>query len=233
MCENRYEVGVRDGRPGALAEQIAVPVRSLHRLPDGIDATTGALVEPGGNALRAADATQAGPGDRVLVIGPGTIGTLVALFLRRSGADVHLMGQSEDDLAFVRGLGFASCWTIDTIPDAPFDALVDATNSPQIPAFALERVEPAGRVVLIGLAGSPSQLDSRTIALKDVTVTGVLSASPGLADVIEVYASGEVDPRPLVAATIGLDEVGKVLAGRRPDGAGIGPKIHIDPGMGI
>jgi threonine dehydrogenase-like Zn-dependent dehydrogenase len=233
MCDNRHEVGVRDGRPGALAEQLAVPVRSLHRLPDAIDAAMGALVEPGGNALRAAQATNAKPGDRVLVVGPGTIGTLIALFLRPTGAEVHLLGRSEDDLAFIRSLGFESCWTAATLPAEPYDAVVDATNSHQIPSFAVDRVEPSGRVVLIGLAGSPTELDSRTIALKDITVVGVLSASPGLADVVETYASGAVDPRPLVAATVGLDEVGGVLAGEWPAGAGVGPKIHVDPRIGI
>ncbi|HEV2638019.1 MAG TPA: hypothetical protein VGX23_22915 [Actinocrinis sp.] len=43
------------------------------------------------------------------------------------------------------------------------------------------------------------------------------------------YASGAVDPRPLVAATVGLAEVGAVLGGARPAGAGPGPKIHVDP----
>ena len=65
--------------------------------------------------------------------------------------------------------------------------------------------------------------------LKDVTAVGILSASPGLADTIAAYAGGEVDPRPLVAATVGLAQVGDVLAGRRPEGAGPGPKIHVDP----
>src|SRR3712207_856591 len=74
VCEHRQEVGIRDGRPGALAERLAVPVSSLHPLPDEVDPALGALVEPGGNALRAAAATQARPGDRVLVLGPGTIG---------------------------------------------------------------------------------------------------------------------------------------------------------------
>jgi len=62
-----------------------------------------------------------------------------------------------------------------------------------------------------------------------VTAVGILSASPGLAGAIERYATGAVDPRPLVAATVGLDEVAAVLAGRRPSGAGAGPKIHVDP----
>jgi hypothetical protein len=72
-------------------------------------------------------------------------------------------------------------------------------------------------------------IDTRTLALKDVTAVGILSASPGLADTIAAYASGAVDPRPLVAATVGLNQVGSVLAGQRPLGAGPGPKIHVDP----
>lgn len=95
VCEQREEVGIRGGRAGALAEQLAVPVGSLHILPDSVDPVLGALVEPGGNALRAARATGAGPGDRVLVLGPGTIGLLVALFARAAGAEVHLLGAGE------------------------------------------------------------------------------------------------------------------------------------------
>src|SRR6202167_2519344 len=49
----RCEVGIM-GWPGALAEKVLVPVSSLYRLPDVIDDRSGALVEPGGNAWRAA-----------------------------------------------------------------------------------------------------------------------------------------------------------------------------------
>ena len=48
---------------------------------------------------------------------------------------------------------------------------------------------------------------------------------------ITAFAAGDVDPRPLVAATVGLDEVSAVLAGQRPTDAGPGPKIHVDPGI--
>jgi threonine dehydrogenase-like Zn-dependent dehydrogenase len=232
VCEHRQEVGVRGGRPGALAEQLAVPVGSLHVLPDTVDAVLGAMVEPGGNSLRSAQAAALQPGDRALVLGPGTIGLLVAMFARAAGAEVHLLGRTDRSLDFARSLGFEQSWTEDTLPDLPFDAVIDASNAPQLPARALDLVEPAGRVVYVGLAGSPSRIDTRTLALKDVTAVGVLSASPGLAATIEAYASGAVDPRPLVAATVGLDQVGAVLAGERPPGAGPGPKIHVDPRIG-
>jgi threonine dehydrogenase-like Zn-dependent dehydrogenase len=232
VCAHRQEVGVRGGRHGALAEQVAVPAWSLHALPDAVDPVLGALVEPGGNALRAAQATGAGPGDRALVLGPGTIGLLAAMFLRAAGAEVHLMGRTPDSLAFARSLGFEHAWTEDTLPDLPFDAVVDASTAEYLPALALDLVEPAGRVVYIGLAGRASTVDTRTLVLKDVTAVGVLSASPGLADTITAYATGAVDPRPLVAATVGLDEVGAVLAGRPAAGAGPGPKVLVDPHRG-
>jgi threonine dehydrogenase-like Zn-dependent dehydrogenase len=229
VCANRQELGIRDGRPGALAEQLAVPASSLHALPDTVDATLGALVEPGGNALRAAQAAALGAEDRALVLGPGTIGLLVSMFARAAGAEVHLMGQTADSLAFARTLGFEHTWLEGSVPDLTFDAVIDASNAAHLPALALDLVEPAGRVVYIGLAGTPSEIDTRTLALKDVTAVGVLSASPGLDATIRAYADGSVDPKPLVAATIGLDQVGAVLAGDRPVGAGPGPKIHVDP----
>ena len=229
VCENRQEVGIRGGRPGALAEQLAVPAESLHALPETVDEVLGALVEPGGNAFRAADAADLQQGDRALVLGPGTIGLLVAMFLRAAGVEVHLLGRSRRSLDFARSLGFAGCWGDDDLPALPFDAVVDASNAPHLPARALELVEPAGRVVYVGLAGSPSWVDTRTLALKDVTAVGVLSGSPGLDATIAAYASGAVDPREIVAATISLEQVSSVLAGERPSGSGDGPKIHVDP----
>lgn len=229
VCEFREEVGIRGGRPGALAEQVAVPATSLHRLPEGMDAALGALVEPAGNALRAVAGADLRPGDRALIVGPGAIGLLSAMFARAAGADVHLLGRSARSLAFARGLGFADVWTEDALPELPFDAVIEASNGASMPATALDLVEPGRRVVYIGLAGSPTLIDTRDLALKDVTAVGILSASPGLAGAIEAFAAGSVDPRPLVAATIGLDDLASVLAGHLPAGAGEGPKIHIDP----
>ena len=230
VCDFRGELGVRDGRAGALADQVTVPVSSLRELPDTVDDVLGALVEPGGNALRSVQAAALRPGDRALVLGPGTIGLLVAMFARAAGAEVHLMGRSERSLAFARTLGFDGVWTEKELPETTWDTVIDSSNAPQLPARALDLVEPGKRVVYVGLAGSPSLLDTRTLALKDVTAVGILSASPGLTGTIEAYASGAVDPSPLVAATVALDDLAPVLRGERPPGAGPGPKIQVGLG---
>jgi threonine dehydrogenase-like Zn-dependent dehydrogenase len=230
VCADRYEIGIRGGFPGALAEQLAVPASALLALPAGVGDTAGALVEPGGNALRAVRAAGLAAGERALVLGTGTIGLLVAEFARARGVEVHLLGETPE---FARTRGYAGVWRAADLPPLRWDAVVDASNAAALPALALDLVEPGRRVVYIGLAGTASLVDTRTMALKDVTAVGILAASQGLAGAIEHYAAGDVDPVPLVAATVGLDEAAAVLAGRRPRGAGPGPgpgpKIHIDP----
>ena len=229
VCHDRFEIGIRGGWPGALAEQVLVPANALYALPDSVDAVAGALVEPGGNAWRAVQAAGAAPGARVLVYGPGTIGLLAGLLAAAEGLEVHLAGRSQGSLAFARSLGIGPVWAAAELPDLPYDAVLDCSHGAEIPAAALARVQPGGRIVLIGLSGAPSTIDTRDLVLKDVTAVGILSASPGLADTIDRYADGRVDPRPLVAGTIGLAEVGDALAGRPLPGVGAGPKIHVDP----
>ncbi|WP_062205908.1 zinc-dependent alcohol dehydrogenase [Demequina salsinemoris] len=230
LCERRSEIGIRNGWPGALAEYLMVPETSLVPLSDAVDDTLGALVEPGGNALRSVRGANLSPGSRLLVIGAGAIGLLVGQMARAELAEVHFLARSERSAAFARSLGFAHVFHADALAEQPlFDAVVDASNDAGAPALAASLVEPGGRLVFVGLAGTPSVLDTRTIALNDVTAVGVLSASGGLEGTADLYASGAVDPRPLVAATVGLDDVAAVLHGERPDGAGAGPKIHVDP----
>jgi threonine dehydrogenase-like Zn-dependent dehydrogenase len=223
VCPRRHELGCRDGLPGALAERLAFPAAYLHVLPGEVDATLGALVEPGGNALRAVRAAAVAPGERLLILGTGTIGLLAAMFGRARGAEVHLLGERPTPLTD------APVWTRETLPDLAWDGVVDASNAATLPGLAVELVEPGRTVVYIGLAGTPSLVDTREIVLKDVTTVGILGASAGLAGAITAYARKDADPGPLVAATVSLEEIVDVLAGKRPQGAGPGPKFHADP----
>jgi threonine dehydrogenase-like Zn-dependent dehydrogenase len=227
VCADRYEIGIRGGWPGALAERLLVPVTALYPLPDTVGVVAGALVEPGASALRAAYAALVA-GDRVLVWGPGTIGLLAVQFAIAHGARVDVVGLVDASLALARDLGVHRTFHADNPPPGPYDAVIDATNAAMVPRAALDRVEPGGRVVYIGLAGRPSMIDTRALVLADVTAVGILGGSPGLGGAVEQYAEGKVDPTPLVAATVGLDRVADVLAGWRPPGA-VGPKIHVDP----
>ncbi|MGA2528313.1 MAG: alcohol dehydrogenase catalytic domain-containing protein [Acidimicrobiales bacterium] len=232
VCPTRSEVGITDGWPGALAELMLVSARFALAIPDSVSVTAAAMVEPGGNSLRAVDACCLSSGDRLLVLGSGTIGLLAAQIALARGLDVHVAGRRASSLELARQLGVRHTHQISEVARGSgrhFDAVIDASSIEAIPSLAVELVESAGRVVFIGLSSTPSLVDTRLLALRDVTAVGVLSASPGLIGAIELFASGAVNPEPLVSEVIGLDEVASRLEGKRGETSGIGPKVHVDP----
>ena len=169
------------------------------------------------------------PADRLLVIGPGTIGLLCALIAAAGGAEVHLLGVTPESLEFARSLGFPA-WTA---ADAAGPAVRGGDRRVERAVVAgagggARGAGWAGGVHRHRGGGEPAR-HPRPWSSADLTATGVLSASGGLQGAIERYASGAVDPRPLVAATVGLDEVADVLAGWRRPEWGAAPKIHVDP----
>jgi threonine dehydrogenase-like Zn-dependent dehydrogenase len=232
VCADRHEIGITDW-PGALAEQVLVPAASLYRLPDTVDDRAGALVEPGGNAARAVAAAHAGPGKRILVCGPGTIGLLAVAFASAAGADVDVFALDASRRELAAKYGACRYWTASGLggpgdpPVGGYDAVIDCTNGHTVPAAVLTLVEPAGRVVYIGLSARPSFIDTRDLVLNDLTAVGILGASAGLATAIEHYADGRVAPGDLAAVTVGLERAADALEGRiNPEP---GTKIHIDP----
>jgi 2-desacetyl-2-hydroxyethyl bacteriochlorophyllide A dehydrogenase len=226
VCADRHELGIT-AWPGALADQVLVPATSLHRLPAAVDDRAGALVEPGGNAQRAAAAAQAEPGRRILVCGPGTIGLLAVACARAAGADVDVLAADGGRRGLAATFGASRYWTTQDPPPDPYDAVIDCTGDHRVPAAALTLVEPAGRVVYIGVSPRPSPIDSRDLVLNDITAVGILGASAGLTAATAHYADGRVRPGALAEVVVGLEQAADALAGRIDPEPGV--KVHIDP----
>ncbi|HSZ42472.1 MAG TPA: alcohol dehydrogenase catalytic domain-containing protein [Trebonia sp.] len=226
VCADRREIGIM-GWPGAVADKLPVPAVALHRLPAAVGDTAGALVEPGGNAQRVVVAAQAGPGKRVLVCGPGTIGLLTVAFAVAAGAEVHVLGVDGQRRELAERLGASWYWATDDPPLGTYDAVIDCTNDASVPAMALSLVEPGGRLVCIGVSATASRVDSRDLVLGDITAVGILGASAGLGPAIEHYADGRVVPDALAPVVVGLDRAAEAIAGRISPAPGT--KVHIDP----
>ncbi len=177
VCEQRFELGIRGGRPGALAEQTAISAIALHALPDAVDDLAGAMIEPGGNALRSVQAADLGSGERALILGAGTIGLLAAMFARAAGAGVHLMGRSQRSLSFARELGFDGVWTEQDQPELSWDAVIDASNAQSCSGARSNSSSRASGSSMSAWRASPSRIDSRSLVLNDVTAVGILGAS--------------------------------------------------------
>jgi len=140
-----------------------------------------------------------------------------------------VLGRSPSSLELATSLGIDGAWTADRLPALAWHSVIDASDATALPQRAVELVEPAGRVVFVGIASEPSLVDSRTLARKDVTAVGILGASLGIENTIAAYASGAVDPAPLASAVIGLDDVARALEGWRPPDAKDAPKLLVDP----
>lgn len=231
LCPDRIEVGITDGWPGALAEQILVPTRYAFEVPSTISPAAAAMIEPGGNALRSVEAAQLEPGQRLLILGAGTIGLLAAQFALAKGQEVTVASHRPGSLELARELGVPATRSYEQLTDSKvqYDSVIDATSIKTGPQWALETCKPGGRIVLIGISEEPSLIDTRQMLLQDQTAVGILSASPGLPGAIAYFASGEVNPEPLISEVVGLDEVVDRLEGKRSANAGPGPKIQVDP----
>ena len=86
LCMNRSLIGAH--RPGSFAEYVAVPAKTLYRLPEEVDSIAGTLIEPLACGLRAIELGHVTPGSSVLISGAGPIGLLVLLAAKRAGASV-------------------------------------------------------------------------------------------------------------------------------------------------
>ena len=124
------------------------------------------------------------------------------------------------------GLGARACYHPDDAPTGGYDAVVDASTGPNAPARALDQVDPGGRVVLVGVAGAPSLVDTRAAVLRDITVVGLLPPASACARRSRRSPAARVWPEPLVARVVGLDD----LAARAERAAVPGaPKIQVAP----
>jgi 2-desacetyl-2-hydroxyethyl bacteriochlorophyllide A dehydrogenase len=228
VCEERHEVGVRRGWHGALAESLRVPAAALRRLPEDLTVEAGALVEPAGSAVRAVEAASFAEDDPICIWGAGTLGLLALRFALGRGALVDVVDPRPAARELALELGAREAFDPEGAPPGGYEAVIDVSTGEDVPARAVEQVEPARRVVLVGLAPTASLLDTRRAVLRDVTVVGILAASAGLDEAIRRLSEGAVPVERLIAATVGLYEVADVLAGRvaSPSGA---PKFLVDP----
>ena len=228
-CANRFELGIRNGFNGAMAEKLLVPARFLHMIPDNFDFELAALVEPAANAWRVADAAKPAPGKQILIWGTGTVGLLTAQFCLAMGADVHMVGIDKKTIELALEIGVTSAGSeLKNIPGG-YHSVIDATFDSTIPAKLVDIVEPGGRIVLIGVDDHAAPIDSRKLVFKDVTVVGILSGSPGFKESIRYIAEGKIDVKKILGGTVGMSAVGEIFLGNRPAGLGIGPKILINP----
>jgi L-iditol 2-dehydrogenase len=208
VCEARELFGIH--QPGGLAEQIAVPERLLHRLPDGLGPEWAALAEPATVALHAVFRCPPRPGETVLVTGPGPIGLLAGQVARAAGAHVLVAGTPADAAARLPAARELGLETLD--PQAPVrDALAAAGHQGPVdlalecsgagPALdaALQLVRRGGTITLIGQPAQPPTFDVSAALRAELTLyASYFGTWQDMETVLRLLSDGTIDIRPLV-----------------------------------
>ena len=93
-CPGRTVLGIA-GRHGSFAEYLTLPAGNLHPVPEAVPDEAAVFTEPLAAALRIGEQIRIRPEDRVLVVGDGRLGQLVARTLALTGCDLTVAGRHE------------------------------------------------------------------------------------------------------------------------------------------
>ncbi|MFF0199641.1 zinc-binding dehydrogenase [Streptomyces sp. NPDC005017] len=213
LCTAGYEeTGFTE--PGAMAATLTLPARLLHVLPDGADLTAAALLEPAACVAAAALKAGARPGERVAVVGTGTLGMFAVQFLRAvSPAELLVVGTRRDREALSRRFGATAFLTKDQeLPDG-FDVVVETAGSADAARTAAGLLRRGGRLVLTGIpAPGADGLDPTDLVVRQLEVHTVFGAPPDAwAHTVRVFAAGLLDPVPLVTHELPLEEFAQAI----------------------
>lgn len=203
------------GVDGAMTKYVRVPSRILHHVPDSLPFDRACLTEPCCVAYNAVVRNaRIEPGDRVVVLGPGTIGILCAAMARLCGAEVALVGLEADRqrLEIARGygcepiVGDASEWALQR-DGLGCDGVIDAAGASATLQIALKIVRPAGWISKVGWGPQPLGFNLDPLVQKNVTLQGSFSHNwPIWERVIALLASGQLDVEPIVGGVWPLEK---------------------------
>ena len=195
------------GVDGAMTRYVKVPSRILHSVPDSIPFEQACLTEPCCVAFNATIRNaRIEPGDRIVVLGPGTIGILCAAMARLAGAQVALVGLDRDkgrlEVARAYGcdivIGDASEWA-NTRDGLGADGVIDAAGVSVTLKTAIDLVRPAGWISKVGWGRDPLNFSLDTLVQKNVTLQGSFSHNwPIWERVLALMSSGQLDVNPII-----------------------------------
>lgn len=248
LCTGGYdETGFT--RPGAFADALVLPERLLHPLPDDADLRAAALLEPAAVVAAAVLAGRPQPGERIAVLGAGTLGLLAVQLLaahspaRLLAVDPRLpraeqaltMGATDARTAAGAGGGAAS-GAADRVADRvaggseTYDLVVETAGAPSTAHDACLLARRGGRVVLTGMFEAGAQgIDPAHLAVSQLTVRSVFGApSAAWSYAVRAFGSGLLRPARLITHELPLTGFGEAVALVGSGDTGVG-KVLLRP----
>ena len=193
-CEKRTVLGIVD-RHGAHAEFTTLPLENLHVVPDGVSDEAAVFVEPLAAALEILQQIHVRPTDRVLLVGAGRLGQLVAQVLALTGAHLRVVARHEQQRSLLSGRGIATI-AEEQIEPRRWDIVIEATGSPSGLDLARGALRPRGTLVLKSTYRGEVTLDLAPFVVDEIAVIG--SRCGPFAPALRLLERGDVDPTILI-----------------------------------
>lgn len=214
-CVNRTGIGML--RDGAFAPLVQVPAANCLVLPRGFDLGIAALCEPLSIAMSAVETGGIEKGDKVLVLGPGSIGQGIALLADRRGAEVVVAGYDDSErLACVNELGMMRTLDLKNQPLADaaaligggtFDVVIDAAGVQSAVDGGLDMLRPSGVMVICGIHAGRVQFDGARLVRNRHQIRGTYRASRRVwNDVLAFVVDNEKALAPMVTHRLPLED---------------------------
>ncbi len=199
-CQNRSVLGIVNHN-GAFAEYLTLPIDNLYLVPPQVDTEAATFTEPIAAALEIQEQVKITSQERVLVVGDGKLGQLVAQTLFLTGCDLLVVGRHEAKLTLLKQLGIT---TAQTIPERSFDIAIECTGNPLGFDLALRSLRPRGTLVLKSTYAGDLILNASALVVDEITVIG--SRCGPFAKALELLAQDKVKIDNLIAARYNLSE---------------------------
>jgi L-iditol 2-dehydrogenase len=225
LCTSRQLLGT--GPPGALAEYVAVSAYCAYSLPDGLESELGSLVEPLAVAVHGLRLVDLSLGERVVVLGAGTIGQMSLLAAQAFGAgEVTVVARYPHQAETARALGASR--TVEATDEAlaaftqeagghAADVVVEAVGGEaETLARAAALVRPGGRICLLGLFVKPVVWHPLGLFLKEGRIIAAMIYGRGEARsdfelALEIATRRADDLRRLITHRLPLSRVGEAF----------------------
>ncbi len=201
-CERRHVIGLID-QDGAFAQYLHLPLRNLHRVPSHLPDEAAVFTEPVAAALQIQQQVQIRPADRVLVIGAGRLGLLIAQTLVPIGCDVCVLARRAHQRTLLQKWNIPSARE-EQIPCKGMDVVIEASGSPQGFDLAMRSVRPRGTVVVKSTYVDEISMRLSSIVVDEVTIVG--SRCGPFDAALRLLEKGSVDTEALIDSVYQLPD---------------------------
>jgi len=201
-CEARTVLGIIN-RDGVFAEYTALPLENLHLVPDEVSDEAAVFTEPLAAALEIQQQVQIRPEDRVLLIGAGRLGQLIAQTLVLTGCDLRVVARHPHQKSLLAGRGIRLIDEGD-VQHWRYDLVVEATGSPSGFELARKALRPRGVLVLKSTYKGDMTVNFSSIVVDEIHLIG--SRCGPFEPALRLLANRQVDPTLLIAGEYKLGE---------------------------